>query len=194
MVPGMEGDRPTIVYLGIAQDHDQDRTLFGVCEPPFLDDYPTQLTQMAYEVTPVFLNLARQPEWFVFHTGIRLRVATEEMAGAFRTLGLIPILEDEEEDFSTTPPAPDQLHDRINALWPDPFGNWTADQADAAKAMRDAIRQVLPTPGSFEGQVMVSAKDLEEVLENFHPEFASHEPARDRLRAVLLSHRNGVTS
>lgn len=28
---------------------------------------------------------------------------------------------------------------RIIRAWPDPFGNWTADQADAAKAMKDQI-------------------------------------------------------
>jgi hypothetical protein len=28
---------------------------------------------------------------------------------------------------------------RIIRAWPDPFGNWTADQADAAKVMKDQI-------------------------------------------------------
>ena len=32
---------------------------------------------------------------------------------------------------------------RILALWPDPFGNWTADQAVAARAVKDQVVRIL---------------------------------------------------
>ena len=39
-------------------------------------------------------------------------------------------------------------------LWPDPAGRWTAEQADAARAVKDGIRRILgvPAPAGTTGQ------------------------------------------
>jgi hypothetical protein len=36
---------------------------------------------------------------------------------------------------------------RVEAVWPDPFGKWTAEQAEAARAMKDALRAALDSEG-----------------------------------------------
>lgn len=35
------------------------------------------------------------------------------------------------------------IEQRVSQCWPDPFGKWSAEQADAAKAMKEDILRVL---------------------------------------------------
>lgn len=35
------------------------------------------------------------------------------------------------------------IKERVAECWPDPFGNWSADQADAAKAMKEHLLRLI---------------------------------------------------
>jgi hypothetical protein len=43
-------------------------------------------------------------------------------------------------------PVDTAMRQNLLDLWPDPLGHWTAEQADAARAVKDGIRRILGEP------------------------------------------------
>lgn len=62
----------------------------------------------------------------------------------------------------------EEIAAKLADVWPDPFGHWTAEEAEAARAMKRAILSHLPLPGTDDTvtHVVMDASDQPECVDD----------------------------
>lgn len=84
--------------------------------------------------------------------------------------------------------------ERLAKVWPDPFGHWTAEEAEAARAMKRALLSRLPLPASRDSETAALRAEIADRIERYANNLVVSARMDDLIGTAEAAARNPIKS